>query len=375
MTRPDVLPNDFQRLWANAGRDVLAAIARVGEHGQWVLGPEVRGFEEALSRFMARRHAIGCASGLDAIEIGLRALALVPGTRVLTTPLSAFATTLAIVRAGGVPVFVDVEEHGLLDLARCREALSADPRIRAMVPVHLFGEVGELSELEALRDRFELSIVEDCAQCIGATSGGRAAGSAGQLAATSFYPTKNLGALGDGGAVVTDDSALAERCRSLRDYGQSARYVHDALGLNSRLDELHAAVLARVFLPRLPEWTERRRVIARAYREGIDHPRVRPVPTPPGSQGVSHLFPVTVPPAARTSFMDHLRARGVRPAVHYPTLIPDQRALAGAGFEVLGTLSRAAELAASEVSLPIHPYLDDDEVRRVVEAVNLWRAE
>ncbi len=374
MTEPDVLLNDFKRLWADAGPEVLAAVAAVGESGWYVLGPEVRGFEAALAAVLRRREAVGCASGLDAIELSLRALGLPQGARVLTTPLSAFATTLAIVRAGGVPVFVDVDAHGLLDLDRCAEALASDPRIRALVPVHLYGQVADLDRLAALRDRHGLSLVEDCAQCVGASFRGRAAGAVGQLAATSFYPTKNLGALGDGGAVATDDPILADRCRALRDYGQSSKYVHDALGLNSRLDELQAAILARAFLPRLAAWTGRRREIARAYAATLRHPLVRALGEPDGSEGVWHLFPVCVPAARREGFVRHLGARGIRTAVHYPRLIPHQPALAGCAFEVRGPLARAEELAATEVSLPVHPYLTDAEVERVVEAVNAWEA-
>jgi dTDP-4-amino-4,6-dideoxygalactose transaminase len=372
MPPADVLLNDFRRLWADAGPDVLAAVAAVGESGWYVLGPEVRRLEEALAPVLGRARVVGCGSGLDAIELALRAAELPRGAKVLTTPLSAFATTLGIVRAGGVPVFVDVDEHGLLDLDRCADVLAADAAVRAMVPVHLFGACADLDRLAALRDRFGLLVVEDCAQCIGASWRGRPAGSVGQLAATSFYPTKNLGALGDGGAVATDDPALAERCRSLRDYGQSEKYVHDALGMNSRLDELHAAILARAFLPRLRAWTARRRAVARAYLAALQNPLVRPVPPPAGAEGVAHLFPVRVPAARRDAFVRHLRARGVQSALHYPRLIPDQRALAAGAFEVRGALARAAELAASEVSLPVHPYLEDAEVERVVEAVNGW---
>ena len=369
---PEVQLNDFTRLWADAGADVLAAVARVGASGRYVLGPEVESFERALAQLFGRRHVVGCASGLDAIELGLRAAGVAPGAKVLTTPLSAFATTLAIVRAGAVPVFVDVDEHGLLDLARCREVLAADPGIRALVPVHLFGQAADVAALAELRERFGLVLVEDCAQALGARSGERGAGTAGQVAATSFYPTKNLGALGDGGAVATDDDALAERCRSLRDYGQRRRYEHDDLGLNSRLDELHAAILRHAFLPRLAAWNERRRAIALAYGERLRHPLVRPLAVPPGSRGVWHLYPVRVPAPDRDAFMGHLLARGVRSAVHYPRLIPRQRALEGRRFEVHGPLARAEELAATEVSLPIHPYLDAGEVDRVVAAVNAW---
>lgn len=369
---PDVLLNDFKRQWADTADAVLAATARVGESGWYILGREVERFEGALAAAMCRGHAIGCGSGLDALEIALRAAGVRPGAKVLTTPLSAFATTLAIVRAGGVPVFVDVEEHGLIDLARCREALAADPAIRALVPVHLYGHSADLDRLEELQQEFGIPVVEDCAQSIGAAFRGRPAGTVGPVAATSFYPTKNLGALGDGGAIVTDDAAIAARCRSLRDYGQTEKYVHDELGLNSRLDELHAALLADAFLPRLARWTARRRAIAEAYRGRIAHPRARPLPSPPGSESVWHLFPLAVSRGGREAFMEHLRARGVRTAIHYPRLIPHQRALAAMPFEVRGELSRAAELAASEVSLPIHPYLEDGEVDRVVDAVNDW---
>ncbi len=374
MAPADVLLNDFKRLWADAGPDVLAAVAAVGQSGWYVLGPEVRRLEADLASVLGREQVVGCGSGLDALEIALRAAALPPGAKVLTTPLSAFATTLAIVRAGGVPVFVDVDAHGLLDLDRCAEVLAADGAVRAMVPVHLFGNVADLTRLEALRDRYDLLLVEDCAQCIGASWRGRPAGSVGQLAATSFYPTKNLGALGDGGAVATDDPALATRCRALRDYGQSDRYVHDVVGMNSRLDELHAAILSRALLPRLRRWTERRRAVSAAYAAGIRHPLVRPLGAPDGSEGVAHLFPVRVPAAAREAFVRHLRAHGVQTAVHYPRLVPHQRALSAGAFEVRGTLARAAELAACEVSLPVHPYLDDAEVARVLRAVNGWEA-
>jgi dTDP-3-amino-3,4,6-trideoxy-alpha-D-glucose transaminase len=375
MSNRDVLLNDFERQWADVSDAVLAAVATVGQSGWYILGQEVEQFEKALGAFTGRREVVGCASGLDAIEIALRALELTPGTKVLTTPLSAFATTLGIVRAGGVPVFVDVDDSGLIHLQRCRDALGADSTIRAMVPVHLFGHTVALEELQDIRQRFDVLVVEDCAQSIGAAWRGRPSGTVGQLSATSFYPTKNLGALGDGGAIAADDGALAVRCRALRDYGQTAKYVHDELGLNSRLDELHAAILRRALLPKLPGWNERRRLAARAYVERIDHPLVRCMPAPPGSESVWHLFPVRVPADRRGAFMRHLQSRGVRTAIHYPRLIPSQKALAGRPFEIRDPLARAREIAATEVSLPIHPYLQDAEVDRVVEAVNSWSGE
>jgi dTDP-3-amino-3,4,6-trideoxy-alpha-D-glucose transaminase len=364
--------NNFKRLWANTGESVLDAVRRVGESGWYVLGGEVASFERTLAARVGRGHAIGCASGLDAIEIGLRASGVMPGTKVLTTPLSAFATTLAILRARAVPVFVDVDEHGLLDLDLCRTALASDPAIRAMVPVHLFGHALDLNVLTELRDRFELTVVEDCAQAIGAVHAGQQVGSVGQAAALSFYPTKNLGALGDGGAVTTDDAGIAARCRSLRDYGQSQRYLHDELGMNSRLDELQAAILGHAFLPRLTTWTTRRREVAEAYLSGLRHPEVRVPALSSAAVSVWHLFPIGVPAHRRTAFMEHARAAGVMTAIHYPRLIPDQPALRGQPFEVRSPLARATALAASEVSLPIHPFLTDDEVSRIVAAVCTW---
>jgi dTDP-3-amino-3,4,6-trideoxy-alpha-D-glucose transaminase len=367
-----VLLNDFKRQWEETGAEVMAAVEKVGRGGWYILGESVASFERALAAGLGLGFTVGCASGLDAIEIALRALELPAGARVLTTPLSAFATTLAILRAGGVPVFVDVDHRGNVDLGRCERLLDGRRDVSFFVPVHLYGHPVDLEHLARLRDRFGVRVVEDCAQAIGARAAGRAAGTVGDLAAFSFYPTKNLGALGDGGAVGGRDEALRAACQSLRNYGQSARYVHDRLGLNSRLDELHAAVLESALLPRLIGWTARRRQIAARYRAGLSNPAVRPLPVEEGAEPVWHRFPVAVAPERRQSFQEHLRAAGVQTAVHYPRLIPDQEGLRGATFEVVGELARALSLAGGEVSLPIHPHLTDDEADRVIEAVNRW---
>jgi len=351
----------------------LKAVERVGASGWYILGSEVAAFEEALAEQCRVRHVIGCASGLDAIELALRAAGLPRGGQVLTTPLSAFATTLAIVRAGGVPVFVDVDASGLLDLDRAEEVLREHPEIRFMVPVHLYGHALDLERLDALRARYGLTVVEDCAQAVGATSGGRAVGSAGTAGTLSFYPTKNLGALGDGGAVLTQDDRIATRCRNLRDYGQERRYSHTALGLNSRLDEVHAAVLRSVFLPRLGDWTSRRRQIASRYLERLPwSAQLERLPVPERSQSVWHLFPVRAADD-RDGMLSHLRQRGIQGAVHYPAIIPEQPALKDP--LVFGTLERARHLAATEVSLPIHPALSDAEIDEVVSAVREWCSE
>ncbi len=375
MTRePETIPaNPFDRQWAAIGPDVMQAVERVGTSGWYVLGQEVESFERAFAAQSGVAHAVGCGSGLDAIEIGLRALGLAPGEKVLTTPLSAFATSLAILRAGGVPCFVDVDDSGLLDLDEAEKQLTDDRAIRFLLPVHLFGHALDLERLSELRDRFELRIVEDAAQAALARSNGRAVGSVGQAAAISFYPTKNLGALGDGGCVLTDDRRIADACRGIRDYGQSAKYVHDRLGMNSRLDELHAAVLRRALLPRLSDWTARRRQIAVRYRDGLTCAPVDVPPIPERSESVWHLFPVLVREGDRDDLLEHLRSNGVQAGVHYPRLIDEQPALPVRPGTVMGDLANARRFRADEVSLPIHPYLRDDEIDRVVALVQEWK--
>lgn len=373
MTPDSVLLNDFKRQWAETGSAVMEAVGHVGASGWYILGESVTRFEAALASSVGTRFAVGCASGLDAIEIALRALGLQAGDRVLTTPLTAFATTLAIVRAGGVPVFVDVDARGNLDLLFCERVLEKRRDIRYLVPVHLYGHPVDLEHLSRLKQRFGILVVEDCAQAIGSSHAGRAAGTVGDLAAFSFYPTKNLGALGDGGAVCGHADAQRDACLSLRNYGQSSRYVHDRLGLNSRLDELHAAILDRAFLPRLPEWTARRRQIAERYLTGLSNPSVMTLPVAEGAAPVWHLFAVLVAAADRKDFQAHLRRAAVESAVHYPRLVPMQEAMQKVNFEVEGELSGAAKFAECEVSLPIHPYLRDDEVVRVIDAVNAFR--
>jgi len=368
--------NDFGRQWADVREDALRVFEAVGASGWYILGERVRGFEAALGAYWGLTETVGVASGLDAIEIALRAAGLKPGDRVLTTPLSAFATTLAIVRSGGVPVFCDTTELGLIDLDDARAALRAMPGIRYFVPVHLYGFPIDPLALRSLIDEFDLICIEDCAQSIGAAAGGQATGLVGVAAATSFYPTKNLGAMGDGGAILTADAGLAKKMRSLRDYGQSAKYRHTEIGWNSRLDELHAALLDEVFLPRLNGWNERRRQIAERYLGNWGSTGVTPVPVDARGSGEWqpswHLFPVVVSAEDKGSLLQWLRGNGISAGEHYPILIPDQAGLSGVNSACFGSLERARSLAEREVSLPIHPYMTGAEVDRVIETVSAW---
>lgn len=367
-----ILANDFQRQWADVGGDVLGAVERVGKSGWYVLGDEVRLFEEELAAYWGFQHATGVGNGMDAIEIGLRMLGVGPGDRVLTTPLSAFATTLAIVKLRAVPVFIDTDEHGLIDLVRCYDLLRERRDIHYMVPVHLYGHALDRGGLEWLRDEFGIKMVEDCAQSAGARWQGTPTGSVGQIAATSFYPTKNLGAMGDGGAILTNDPALDAQARVMRCYGETTRYRHEQLGYNSRLDEVQAAVLREACLPRMTQWVARRRAIADAYNSGIRNREVGLPGVPEGTASSWHLFPLHVAPARRADLMEHLKARGIATGCHYPTAIPDQPAMSKVAFEMADPCALARQICASEISLPIHPYLTDEEVAKVIDSVNAF---
>jgi dTDP-4-amino-4,6-dideoxygalactose transaminase len=230
-----------------------------------------------------------------------------------------------------------------------------------------------MNELKKLKEDFDLSVVEDCAQAIGASHSGVSVGTVGQLAATSFYPTKNLGALGDGGAVLTDDENLAAKAKVLRNYGQSDHYVHSELGSNSRLDELHAAILHDAMLPNLETWTALRQKTARLYLDAIRNPLIRVCPPSASADPVWHLFPVLVGEGMRDNLREHLREMGIETAIHYPRIIPDQRALTKSiRFEVPFESTNARRFAAEELSLPIHPFLIETEIHQVIDACNKW---
>jgi dTDP-4-amino-4,6-dideoxygalactose transaminase len=365
---PVAIPaNDFARQWQAVREDALAALERVGRSGWLILGEEVRAFEDELAAWWGVAHAVGVASGLDALEIALRCAGLPAGARVITTPLTAFATTLAIVRAGGEPIWCDVDPSGGLDLSQVEAALRADSSIRAVMPVHLYGHPLDPRQLERLATEHDVLVIEDCAQSAGAQRDGRPTASAGIAAGTSLYPTKNLGAMGDGGVVLTADAELAERARSLRDYGQVQKYEHLEVGLNSRLDELQAAILRSAMLPRLSQWLDRRREIAERYLDGLHGGALRPILAAGGSSAY-HLFPVEVEDGEPHQVAARLREHGVTVGRHYPFVCPDQPAARGIGTIVGGELPVARRLAANELSLPIHPHMTDAEVALVIDA-------
>lgn len=351
--------------------DINAAIQGVLTSGRYVLGPRVAEFEAHFARWVGTSHALGVANGTDALEIALRALGIGAGDLVVTTSMSAVATTVAIRKTGAFPLFADIDaEHGLIDPS-CIEALfvSHGARIRAIVPVHLYGRCADMDAIMAIARHHGVPVVEDCAQAHGARWNGQTAGSIGSIGCFSFYPTKNLGAIGDGGALVTNDADLRERARLLREYGWRQRYVSDIEGGNSRLDELQAAILD-VKLARLHEDNASRRRIAEIYRKGIDHPSVR-VFHGDDNGHVYHQFVVLT--GARDALHAHLASQGIGSLVHYPAAIHQQPAYVSADYAPM-PLPHTERWAASVLSMPLFPQMSDDDAMRVVDVINAWNA-
>ena len=341
--------------------DVRSAIARVIDRAWFVLGPEVEGFEREFAAASGVPHAVGVGNGTDALALILRALGIGPGDEVITTPLSAAYTALAIVMAGARPVFADVDPVRLtLDPAAAERAITQ--RSAAILPVHLYGQPADMTALAALAERRGLALVEDCCQAHLATCAGRPVGTFGAAGAFSFYPTKNLGALGDGGAVVTRDAALTARVARLRNGGQTDRYLHIDSGINSRLDELQAAVL-RARLLRLRARTEERRALAARYRALLEGARVD-VPPEIDRGHVYHLFPIRS--RGRHALQDRLRASGIETLVHYPIAITQQPAFAS--FEP-AECPHAVRAAGEVLSLPLYPGMPPHNITTVAEAV------
>jgi len=357
---------DLGRQFTAHQPELEVAALRVLRSGWYVLGAEVKAFEAEWAAFCGVSHAIGVANGTDALQLGLRAVGVGADDEVITVPNAAGYTAFACRLIGARPVYADVDpDTWTIDHASVESLITE--RTRAIVPVHLYGAPANMQALSAIAERHGVALVEDCAQAHGAEAQGRPVGSWGALACFSFYPTKNLGALGDAGAVVTGDETLAERVRKLRQYGWTEKYwATEPYGLNSRLDELQAALL-RVRLTTLGADNRRRVELANCYRELLaDVPGLRLPAALPGH--VYHLFVVRVGDGRRDALRESLRRRGVESVVHYP--VPDylQPALAGFGAG-LGTAPVAEALASEVLSLPCYPELSLDEAREVAAAV------
>lgn len=364
----DAIPvSDLVAHTRKAGPALRVAIDRVLESGQYILGEEVERFEREWASYVGAAFAVGVASGTDALALALKAAGVLPGDEVITVSHSAVATVAAIEQIGAVPVFVDIEPVSrCLDPSQLPGLIS--PRTRAIVPVHMYGQPAAMEPIMTIARNAGLAVVEDCAQAHGAAFRGARVGTFGDAGAFSFYPTKNLGALGDGGAVVTSSPGIAESVRALRQYGWRTRYVSAVPGMNSRLDELQAAIL-RARLPHLEADNERRRTIAARYRATLDGTGLVAPAEIPGTLHAMHLFVVEC--ENRESLRSFLRDRDIGTAIHYPLPIHQQPAYRGRvrGGERLPATER---LYRRILTLPMGPQLCDEHVARICAALEAW---
>jgi dTDP-4-amino-4,6-dideoxygalactose transaminase len=347
--------------YAELKPEIDEAVQRVLQKGWYVLGEEVQAFESEFAAYVGARHCVGVGNGLEALRLVLRAWDIGPGAEVIVPSNTYIATVLATSEVGATPIFVepDPSTHNL-DPARLEAAIT--PRTRAIIPVHLYGLPADMGPINAIAARHGVKVLEDAAQAHGATYKGRKAGNLGDAAAWSFYPSKNLGAVGDAGAITTDDDTLADKVRVLRNYGSRVRYHNEVAGVNSRLDELQAAIL-RVKLRKLDEWNARRRKVAESYQRGLRGADLVLPTEPAGMRSCWHLYVVRVPQRERVA--KALGDAGIGTLVHYP--VPPYRSPAYASLRIpAGTFPTADRLADEVLSLPIGPHLADEQVQHVI---------
>jgi dTDP-4-amino-4,6-dideoxygalactose transaminase len=368
---------DLSRQYAGLRAEIHAAVARVCDSQKYILGDEVTVFEREFAALCGSSIAVGCASGTDALWLSLVAAGVQQGDSVITSPFSFFATASSILRAGARPVFVDVDPETLnLDPAKMEQNLRKSPNRRAVMPVHLYGQCADMDAINRIAAEFKLKVVEDAAQAAGATWNGKPAGALGDTAAFSFYPTKNLSAFGDAGALTTNDAALAEHARSLRNHGAKQRYYHDEIGANSRLDSIQAAVL-RVKMPHLKRWNEERRQRARTYdqlftsagltKTGVESTApVVLLKTHPEAYHIYHQYVIRV--SERDKLREFLKERGIGTEVYYPVPLHQQKCFAYLGYAP-GDLPEAEQAALDVLALPMFAELQEDEQQHVVNSI------
>ncbi len=358
--------NDFKAEPIELQNAVIEAANRVLRSGWFVLGKEVESFEMIWAQTLQCERAVGVGNGMDAIEIALRALNIGEGDEVITTPMTAFATVLAILRAGAVPVLGDIDpESGLLSMESAQRCISN--KTKAVLLVHLYGQIRNMQAWQEFCQAHRLDLIEDCAQSHLANLDGQFAGTFGKAGAYSFYPTKNLGAPGDAGMLVTQDVELANKAMRLRNYGQNIRYHHPDIGMNSRLDEIQAAILSER-IKWLPGFTLRRKEIANTYYKQITNPKISLLAPPQTAEShVFHLYVVTC--SNRDGLQAHLNSCGVQSLIHYPVPMHFQEPCKNIKRDLRG-LGISEEHAARCLSLPCHPQMTDNDLQIVVDSIN-----
>ncbi len=350
--------------------EIDAAVLKVLGSGQVILGPEVAAFEKEAAAACGASHAVGCADGTTALVMALAALDIGPGDEVIVPPFTFFATVGSVVRVGAKPVFVDVDPLTFnLDPAKLEAAIT--PRTRAVIPVHLFGQCADMDRISGIADRYGVYVIEDAAQSFGAEYKGKRCGGMGTIGCFSFYPSKNVGTLGDAGMVTTNDAALAKKLVALRNHGSEVKYYHKYIGWNARIDAIHAAIL-RVKLPHADAWIAGRRAAAKRYdalieSAGLNGFVTRPVVDPHAGHTFNQ-YTVRVPAAHRDAVMKHLRADGVSCDVYYPLCLHQQECLKHLGYRP-GDFPVSEEAARTVFSLPMFPEITESQQRRVVDSL------
>ncbi|MCS7337644.1 MAG: DegT/DnrJ/EryC1/StrS family aminotransferase [Verrucomicrobiae bacterium] len=344
--------------------EIEAAIARVLDECAFCLGPEVAAFEREFASFLGARHCIGLNSGTSALHVAMRLLDIGPGDEVITTPFTFVATSWAITYVGARPVYVDIREE-TFNIDPEQVARAVTPRTKAVLAVHLYGQPCDIDALLEICRSHNIALVEDAAQAHGARYRGKYVGTLGGIGCFSFYPTKNLAACGEGGALVTDDDALAARARALRDHGSTRRYYHDELGYNYRMEAIQAAVL-RVKLKHLAAWNAARQRVAQRYTELLADTPLRLPRQVPGTECAWHLYVVRHP--RRDELRQHLESRGIGCALHYPLPLHLQKAYAQLGYKP-GDFPVAEKAARECLCLPMYPELTDEQIERVAQVI------
>jgi dTDP-4-amino-4,6-dideoxygalactose transaminase len=360
---------DLQAQHQQIRDQVLKEIVRVVDSQKFILGEDVKKLEQEIATYCGCKFAVGCASGSDALMLALMALNVGPGDEVLTTPYSFFATAGAISRVGAVPVFVDVEEATFnIDVTRMADTLAAHPKIRAILPVHLFGGCADMDPIMKMADARGIPVIEDAAQSIGSEYKGRRAGSIGSIGCFSFFPSKNLGGYGDGGIVTTNDAALAGRLTALRTHGSTRKYFHELIGINSRLDTLQAAVL-RVKLPFLDRWSEGRQRNADLYRAQFAERSIPATPAKAASYQSRHIYnQFVITTGRRDALQAHLKEHGIGSEVYYPLPLHLQACYAFLGHKP-GDFPVSERLALESLALPVHSDLSREDIDYVCQTI------
>lgn len=342
------------------------AVLRVLNSGWYILGREMEDFEEKFAAYMGVKHCVALNSGTDALILAFRALGIEPGDEVVMPAGAYIASVIGVTENGGIPVFVDMDECMEMDVELIESKIT--DRTKAILPVHLYGQCSRMDKVAELAKKYDIKLIEDCAQCHGSTYNGKLAGTFGDMGCFSFYPTKPLGAMGDAGAVVTNDDELAKKVRLLRNYGSRVKYHNEVNGVNSRMDEVQAAVL-KVGLKYLDEENENRRRQARIYMSGIKNPKILIPPVYEKTFHVYHIFPVLT--KDRVAFQSYLLENGIKTQVHYPVPPYMAECYKGWGY-AWSDFPNAERYARQEVSLPMYTGFQDDELEYVIDVINRY---